>query len=358
MDDELTDYPSFVKIANNEDGEFMELPMESDGSLLVSTLQSQFPSGIGLKYKSSSGGWRGIRAADEKLDPPFGGWGEVIYIVTESETSKRKTCGSNDRKSRKSTKLLEDLIVLGLPFATTEEEFKIYFNDTCGELSYCELKVDRDTKKSRGFGFIRFKTEEGAEAALKGHHELLGRKLEIRISRKKDDVAMKLFIGRLASGTTQEDVNDYFCDYGELIDVFVPQNPFRGFGFITFASQDDGQKVLRMNHMIKGARLNVTAAEPKDGDGRQGKFSGGRNNRNGPSTNHEANMGARNASFGSTNGGNSQFSGGNNARNGGFDAHNQFPSQQQQVPQAQQNDVANQLKDMLITLINTQQQQK
>ena len=46
---------------------------------------------------------------------------------------------SYERKSRKSAKLLEDLIVLGLPFATTEEEFKTYFTDTCGELGYVEV---------------------------------------------------------------------------------------------------------------------------------------------------------------------------------------------------------------------------
>ena len=66
----------------------------------------------------------------------------------------------------------------------------------------------------------------------------------------QDDVPMKLFVGRLAQGTTEDDVNEYFSDYGELVDVFVPQNPFRGFGFITFSSHEDGQKVLSMNHMI------------------------------------------------------------------------------------------------------------
>ena len=61
---------------------------------------------------------------------------------------------------------------------------------------------------------------------------------------------MKLFVGRLASGTKQEDVNEYFSEFGELTDVFVP-NPFRGFGFITFAEQEDAMKVLRGSHVIK-----------------------------------------------------------------------------------------------------------
>ena len=46
-EDLIDDYPSFVKISQGkEDGDIMELPQESDGSLLVSTLQSQFPAGM------------------------------------------------------------------------------------------------------------------------------------------------------------------------------------------------------------------------------------------------------------------------------------------------------------------------
>ena len=75
----------FVNIASKvDDDEFMELPHENDGSLLLSTIQAQFPTAIGLKYKSSSGGWRGIRAEENILSPPSDGWGNVVYVVTES----------------------------------------------------------------------------------------------------------------------------------------------------------------------------------------------------------------------------------------------------------------------------------
>lgn len=253
----------------------MELPHEKDSTILLSTIQAQFPSAIGLKYKSSSGGWRGIRAENNILSPPCEGWGDDVYIVTESDALKRKPdeesrSSSYERtKRRKNRKLLEDLIVLGLPFSTTQEELSEFFTEKCGELDFCELKYDRDTKKSRGFGFIRFKSVESAEEALKGYHEIDGRKLEVRLSKKKDEVPMKLFVGRLAKDTTKEDVSDYFTEYGDLVDVFVPSNPFRGFAFITFSDQEDAMKVLaeRRGHKLKGAELNVTAAQPKEDKG-------------------------------------------------------------------------------------------
>jgi RNA recognition motif-containing protein len=50
-----------------------------------------------------------------------------------------------------------------------------------------------------------------------------------------------------------------------VFDVFVPTNPFRGFGFITYSAQEDAMRVLdeRRGHKLKGASLNITAAQPK-----------------------------------------------------------------------------------------------
>jgi len=272
----MDEYTEFINVASKIDSDdTMELPREKDDTVLLSTIQAQFPSAVGLKYRSSSGGWRGIRAEDNVLTPPSGGWGEDLYIVTESNVMKRKSDDTersssqrgDERHSRKTRKLLEDMIVLGLPFSTTEEEMRAFFTERCGEVDFCELKLDRETKKSRGFGFLRFKTVEGAEQALKGHHEINGRKLAIRLSKKRDEVPMKLFVGRLPKDITKEEVNDYFDEFGDMTDVFVPFKPFRGFAFITYADQEDAMRVLSMTHHLKGSRLHVTAAEPKEDKG-------------------------------------------------------------------------------------------
>ena len=62
---------------------------------------------------------------------------------------------------------------------------------------------------------------------------------------------MKLFVGRLAKDTTKDEVNDYFSEFGDMTDVFVPWNPFRGFAFITFADQEDAERVLSKSHYLK-----------------------------------------------------------------------------------------------------------
>ena len=77
------------------------------------------------------------------------------------------------------------LTVFGLPLTVKNEDLKEYFQETCGEMEFVEIKHDRYTKKSRGFGFVRFKTEDGAREALSGNHEIEGMKLVVKFSEKK-----------------------------------------------------------------------------------------------------------------------------------------------------------------------------
>lgn len=248
----------YVRVANADDSEFMEFPKEEDGTLLLTTVQSHFPNAIGLKYRASSGAWRGLRAVDNKFDPPRGGWIDAVYYVTESEAQKRKADDATGGSKKKSiSHLLQDIAILGLPWSTTDEELKEYFEASYGELSYCEVKKERDTGKSRGFGFIRFKNEQDAAGALKVEHYLGGRKLDLR---EKKVTPMKLFVGRVPNGATKEDLSEYFSQFGELKDVYIP-TPFKNYGFVTFTSSEVGNDVLSQSHSLMGQRLNVDRGE-------------------------------------------------------------------------------------------------
>ena len=74
---------SFIKVAEEEGEEPIELPTEeTDSSLLISTLAAQFPGACGLKYRNpESRAWRGVRLSDGRLFPPSDtGWGGHVYI--------------------------------------------------------------------------------------------------------------------------------------------------------------------------------------------------------------------------------------------------------------------------------------
>lgn len=44
----------------------------------------------------------------------------------------------------------------------------------------------------------------------------------------------KVFVGRCTEDMTTDDLRQFFMQYGEVTDVFIPK-PFRAFAFVTFA---------------------------------------------------------------------------------------------------------------------------
>lgn len=57
--------------------------------------------------------------------------------------------------------------IAGLSFITTEDRLRNCFS-RFGQLVEVKIMMDRVAKRSKGFGFIEYATEEEAEAAIKG----------------------------------------------------------------------------------------------------------------------------------------------------------------------------------------------
>ncbi len=67
----------------------IEIPSEDDGTLLLSTLQAQFPSTSGLRYKNEErDSWRGVRLSNGVLQPPPEGWGASIFYIVRPKSGK------------------------------------------------------------------------------------------------------------------------------------------------------------------------------------------------------------------------------------------------------------------------------
>lgn len=77
---------SFVQVSdtNDADKEVVDLPLEKDGTLLLSTLHAQYPDACGLKYVAPDNGrTRALRLAEDKLHPPGDdGWGDIVYFCS------------------------------------------------------------------------------------------------------------------------------------------------------------------------------------------------------------------------------------------------------------------------------------
>jgi RNA recognition motif-containing protein len=72
--------------------------------------------------------------------------------------------------------MAQKLFVGGLPFSTSNEQLRSLFAEV-GEVASATVVTDRDTGRSRGFGFVEMATPEAADEA---HNRLNGRDYEGR----------------------------------------------------------------------------------------------------------------------------------------------------------------------------------
>jgi RNA recognition motif-containing protein len=79
------------------------------------------------------------------------------------------------------------LFVGGLPWAVTSDQLKDHFAPH-GEVVEAKVVTDRQTGRSRGFGFVLYNTEEEAQKALSmDGEEMDGRRIRVEIARDRDD---------------------------------------------------------------------------------------------------------------------------------------------------------------------------
>ena len=178
------------------------------------------------------------------------------------------------------TEQLRKIFVGGLNWATEEDTMKNYFSQW-GNIVDCVIMRTHE-KTSRGFGFVTFDKAKCVDECLKERkHELDGRQVEPKRAVPRDETnnpsahhkTKKIFIGGLASTTTEEDIEQYFNkllnEFGEghIVDIDLKKdrdNPkrIRGFAYVTFDSEEVVEKLLIMKtHEIKMKHCEVKRAE-------------------------------------------------------------------------------------------------
>lgn len=171
---------------------------------------------------------------------------------------------------------LRKLFVRALAWETTDadlhEAFAVY-----GPIQEAVVIVDRNTGRSRGFGFVTFATLAGAQAALRSPSKIInGRTTSCSLASMGtaksnatkslavatasaasalakstgDDTALrKLFVRGLAWSTTAETLRTVFGTYGAIEDATVAfdraTGQSRGFGFVTFSTVDGATRALQ-----------------------------------------------------------------------------------------------------------------
>ncbi|XAR61999.1 hypothetical protein NMG60_11016568 [Bertholletia excelsa] len=191
------------------------------------------------------------------------------------------------------------LFVGGISRETSEDTLKDHFAKY-GAVVETIVSRDKYTRTHRGFGFVSFSDSSSFHKALQDTHVILEREIEVKPAMPRQNQQQhwdngsngrgstkKIFVGGLAHSLTSEDFKDYFEKFGRINDAVVMYDKNtgrpRGFGFITFDSEDAVENVLQNSfHELGGKLVEVKRSEPREvnnnGDARYVVREGNRRN--------------------------------------------------------------------------------
>ncbi|KAL2842370.1 hypothetical protein BJY01DRAFT_249141 [Aspergillus pseudoustus] len=200
-----------------------------------------------------------------------------------------------------------NLFVGNLSWNVTEEWLQQEF-ESFGELSGVRIMTERDTGRSRGFGYVEFASAADAAKAYESmkDNEIDGRKINLDYATgrpaNKDQGGFKeraqdrarsfgdqsspesdtLFVGNLPFSATEDSVHEVFGSSGTVLGIRLPTHQEsgqpKGFGYVQYSSVDEARQAF---NDLQGAeidgrpvRLDFSAPRANNGGDRGGRGGG------------------------------------------------------------------------------------
>ncbi|KAI1700046.1 RNA recognition motif domain-containing protein [Ditylenchus destructor] len=137
-----------------------------------------------------------------------------------------------------------------------------------GTITGCRLERNKKTGVSMEYGFVEFELIEEAESASKVVHKIDDQEIGVRMGCEKElRQKCTLFVGGLSRETCVKKLREYFSKFGQIVQCAILRdggNGSRGFGYVTFKSQDSIDSVLNASpHYIDNMAVNVRLAEER-----------------------------------------------------------------------------------------------
>lgn len=173
--------------------------------------------------------------------------------------------------------MMQRIYIGNLSTHTTERELRELF-ERAGRVVSVRIMVDRDTGRSKGFGFVEMGREEAEQAIRQLHRaELNGHPLSVTEARPRPESAadrglpaVQLFVGHLPYEVTAAELRTLFSAAGLVSTVSLPvdreSGKPRGFAFIEFPDRAQAQEAIRRfhNQPFKGRPIAVSEARARE----------------------------------------------------------------------------------------------
>lgn len=189
------------------------------------------------------------------------------------------------------TRKFTNVFVKNFPDEWDEKKLREVFG-VHGEISSIAMMTNEDGK-TKGFGFVAYKTPESAEAAVEALNEMevegTDRKMYVGRAQKKAErqaelrrkyeeaknerlqryQGVNLYVKNLADNVDDETLDKEFSSFGEISSAKVMRDEAsrsKGFGFVCFTDPEHATRAVTEmnNHMLNGKPLYVALAQRKE----------------------------------------------------------------------------------------------
>ncbi|KAL1929851.1 hypothetical protein VTP01DRAFT_1005 [Rhizomucor pusillus] len=176
------------------------------------------------------------------------------------------------------------VFVTQLAARLTSRELEEFFSQA-GRVRDARIIADRNSRRSKGVGYVEFYQEESVQNALAmSGQKLLGIPVLVQMSEaEKNRYAMQaekqaLYVGSIHFSLTEDDLRQIFEPFGPLEYVNLHKDPetgrSKGYAFIQFKHAADGKQALeKMNGFdLAGRPLKVGLVTEKSSSGHYGSL--------------------------------------------------------------------------------------
>lgn len=188
--------------------------------------------------------------------------------------------GFGDERVEETNPLEERKLFVGnLPYEINQPEDLASIFSEAGIVENVEIIVNRETGKSRGFGFVIMATAGEAEKAVEMFHryEVSGRLLTVNKAAPRGTrperviTPSRIYVGNLPWSFDNGRLEQIFSEYGKVVEARIvfdrETGRSRGFGFVTMSTEDELNDAISAldGQELDGRtiRVNVAEARPK-----------------------------------------------------------------------------------------------
>merc|ERR1712137_726256 len=170
--------------------------------------------------------------------------------------------------------IMSTVFVGNIPYRCSVEQLTEIFSEAVPVVAF-RIVYDRETGRSKGFGYCEFQDESGANNALRqlNGYEFQGRNLRVdHANRKMNEERSEMrsvFVGNLPYRCSEEQLTEVFSEAGPVASIRIVYDRktgrSKGFGYCEFQDESGAHNALRKlnGYEFQGRNLRVDQASRK-----------------------------------------------------------------------------------------------